>query len=124
MDVSLNPRYLRSFLFSSYCFMACLPFSMPHWIKNLLPNKSRPSSPAFPWDTDLDLDLQYPPPVLRSTIGSRNPNREASVIECPPHMLTSLNTNQLPRRSEDTIVLPSGPNEKPVSYNTTPSLAN
>ena len=104
--------------------MACLPFSIPHWIKNLLPNKSGPSLPVVPWDTDLEHDLQYPPPaLLRDTIVSRNPNREANVIEyqSPPMLI---NTNPSPRRSEDTIVLPSRPDEEPVSFHTTPALPN
>lgn len=90
--------------------MACFHFSLLHWIKTFLPN-NRPSSPAFPWDTDLDLDLQYPPPVLlRDTIESRNPNREANVIEYQSAPML-INTNPSPRRSEETIVLPSRPDE-------------
>lgn len=111
-------------------YMACSGFSLLDWIKTVLPNTNRPSSPTLPWGPDIDLDLQYPLPVLQETVGVRNPNQETNRVgyRSPRPISTSLQANLSSRSSDDIIVLPSRPSEDTVesspgiSYNTTQPL--
>ena len=83
-------------------------------LNSILTERNHPrallSSIQFHWGPDINLEC----PVLEDTVGTRNPNREVSVIgyQSPLCISTSLHTN-----------LPSGPSEDiGFSYNPTPPL--